>query len=390
MDKISFCIPSKNNLRYLKRAIEYLRKNCDQKDHEILVWVDADDDGTSEYLKSLNDEHLQYWINPGTHPLGIGNAYDYLVSKATHDLVMMYHADMIAGEGLDSAVLQYHKRNTVVCATRIEPPLHPKEECKITEDFGLWPESSDDFPDGFQENKFSYAVLSLKDKFKGKTTPGVFAPWLIHKNDYYTLNGHDPLLNSLAEDNDIFNRMFLAGFTFVQTWEGFVYHLTCRGGQFENASTTADLNKRSEKWLELSHIKTREFIRKWRFAPMSGELKQPIVWNSYDIHAVLVGATLNKKTLSYLSTIEPYFSSINIDEHVAKAYIEQESPNTVFNLHNKFFGKKQDEIVITFNINALNAVLFDNVIAKLSLIIDQITENGVYKYDIFTFNINRF
>lgn len=390
MNNISFCIPSKNNLRYLKRAIEYLRKNCDQKDHEILIWVDKDDDGTSEYLSSLQDEHIRFWVNPSKEPLGIGNAYDYLVSNAKNDLVMMYHADMIAGEGIDTAVLEHHAQNVVVCATRIEPPLHPTELCKITEDFGLWPESVDEVADGFQEKKFSYAVASLKNKFKGKTTPGVFAPWLISKQDYFALGGHDPLLNSLAEDNDIFNRMFLAGFKFVQTWEGLVYHLTCRGGQFETAKTTEDLRNKSQAWLQLSQIKTREFIRKWKYAPMSSELKEPIVWNSYDVHANLTGVVDGPRTISYLQTIEPYFSSITVDNpEVARRYIEQESRNTQYNLHDKFFGNKENSIVVTFNLSALNAPLFSAVIEKLPLIIDQITENGTYKYDIFTFNINR-
>lgn len=390
MNKISFCIPSKNNLRYLKRAIEYLRKNCEHSDHEILVWIDKDDDGTSQYLESLQDANLRFWINNSPTPFGIGNAYDYLVSQATHDLVMMYHADMLAGQGLDTEMLKHHEMGVVVSATRIEPPLHPGEACKITEDFGLWPESSVEVADGFQEQRFAEAVSTYKENFKGQTTPGVFAPWLIHRNDYISVGGHDPRLNSLAEDNDIFNRLCLSNITFVQTWEGLVYHLTCRGGQFENASTTEELKNKSKDWLQLSHLKTREFIRKWKYGPMSSELKEPIVWTSYEVHANIVGTSLDRRMMAFLSSVEPYFSTITVDNpKVAETYVTQESPNTSFDLNDKFFGTPKNELVVTFNLSALNAPLFNAVIEKLPLIIDQITENGTYKYDIFTFNINR-
>jgi hypothetical protein len=46
-------------------------------------------------------------------------------------------------------------------------------------------------------------------------------------------------------------------------------------------------------------------------------------------------------------------------------------------------------LVVTFNLSALNGPLFDAVIKKLPTILDELTENGTYKYDIFTFNINR-
>ena len=45
MDKITFCIPSKNNCRYLKACIPSIRKNAYRKDHDIIVFVDADEDG---------------------------------------------------------------------------------------------------------------------------------------------------------------------------------------------------------------------------------------------------------------------------------------------------------------------------------------------------------
>ena len=55
MKKITFCIPSKNNRRYLEACIPSIRKNCHRKDHDIIVFVDADNDGTVEWLESVKE-----------------------------------------------------------------------------------------------------------------------------------------------------------------------------------------------------------------------------------------------------------------------------------------------------------------------------------------------
>lgn len=381
VNKISFCIPSKNNLRYLKVAISYLRQHCDPS-HEILVWVDKDEDNASEYLQNLNDPNLRYWVNQNPEPFGIGNAYDYLVSHASNDLVMMYHADMIAGADMDIEVLRHHALGTVVCATRIEPPLHPGEPCKITKDFGLWPE--EDVKDGFKVHEFNQKVMEWKTLYADKTTPGVFAPWLIHKLDYQRVGGHDPKLNSLAEDNDIFNRMLLAEITFCQSWSALVYHLTCRGGQFEHASTTEQLGTKSDDWNLLSYQKTREFIRKWGFPPMSGPLKEPIVWPSKRIHAETTGWKLSQDMYILLQFLEPYFASLTIDDlELQQLYIQKEQEHTSCDLGTKFTKATELSAVISFDVARVTNQHLLEVLSRLPLILDQVTEAGLYEFDIF-------
>ena len=41
MEKITFCIPSKDNLKYLKSAITSIKQNS-ILENEILIWVDSD------------------------------------------------------------------------------------------------------------------------------------------------------------------------------------------------------------------------------------------------------------------------------------------------------------------------------------------------------------
>jgi glycosyltransferase involved in cell wall biosynthesis len=388
MHTISFCIPSKNNLRYLKVAVDYLRTNCDNPNHEILVWVDADDDNTSAYLKQLNDSNLRYWVNERSEPFGIGNAYNFLVEQASNELVMMYHTDMIAGKGMDTEVLSYIDAGVVVSATRIEPPLHPTDPAKVTKDFGLWPEEN--VVDGFKREEFLAYVEHLKTFYQDKTTPGIFAPWLIHKNDYLALGGHDERLNSLAEDIDIFNRMALENYTFVQSWRAYVYHLTCRGGQFEYATTTSELQTRSNDWNNLSYIKTREFIRKWGFQPMAGELREPIVWPQIERRAKLTGCDDSRNVYEIIRAIEPYFTELSIDNHtLQQKYITQEQINTSFDLTKKFSSGTSDYPVIYFDVRLLTSTHFTEFIAKLPLVLSTIDEVGTYEYDIFTIHINK-
>jgi len=65
MDKITFCIPSKSNLRYLKTCIPSIRENAYRDDHDIIVFVDSDEDGTIEWLEEVKDKYnLQYYVNP--------------------------------------------------------------------------------------------------------------------------------------------------------------------------------------------------------------------------------------------------------------------------------------------------------------------------------------
>ena len=104
MKKITFCIPSKSNLRYLKTCIPSIRKNAYRDDHEIIVFVDQDEDGTIKWLDEVKDQYnIQYYVNPklGEELFGIGRAYDFCVAKSNTDIFMIFHADMMLGKHAD-------------------------------------------------------------------------------------------------------------------------------------------------------------------------------------------------------------------------------------------------------------------------------------------------
>jgi glycosyltransferase involved in cell wall biosynthesis len=374
MDKITFCIPSKNNLRYLKTCIPSIRKNASRPDHDIIVFVDSDNDGTVDWLHENKDKYnVTYFVNPllGKELYGIGKAYDYCIDKSTTSAFMIFHADMILGKDADLKAWNYLKKGTVVCSTRIEPPLHPNAGEKILMDFGVWPEE-------FKEDLFDQFVE--KELNSSQTTEGIFAPWMMYKEDFNLLGGHDPILKSAREDSDIFNRMLLAGYKFVQSWSSLVYHFTGRGGQFQHGSVGEQKDK---EWQQLMNNSTKEFIRKWGSNVKHTPLMKPIISPKYNI-----GFVIKHCNLQLLDALEPWCDRVYVDKRfeIGRAwdYVEKESEHTHYDLSKRvaFIGNQTptDYEDIVVEIDGRNFSNYDfQIIQQLPEIIKDSGEIGRFQ-----------
>jgi len=395
MKKISFIQPSRNNLKYLQWSYNSIRKNLGYK-HEICWADDFSDDGTWDWMNKImrKDENVQIMRNDGPDRLGHTILYDKLVDMATNDIVMIYHADMYACPNMDVEVLKHLERGKVVSATRIEPPLHPDGPEKILEDFGIEPEE-------FKEQELLTFVYNRLEETKNddfETSSGIFAPWAIYKDDFQAIGGHDPLYAPQSkEDSDIFNRFVLAGYDTIQTWKGFVYHMTCRGSRFKDgamrnpAGQVFMKGRESSEWLAQNLRSTRNFIRKWGHMVKHDEWLKPIVPPKYDIGFVAYNCDKN-----LLRELEPWCSKIYLDfgSDYMSEYRKEEQQDTQFNLDEKIFmygnSKPSDlgnDIIIEFDCRMLNASNFQTIV-NLSEIIQQSGEVGVMEYDIFKFHIN--
>ena len=376
MEKITFCIPSKTNLRYLKTCIPSIRENAYRDDHDIIVFVDSDEDGTVEWLKEVKDKYnIQYYVNPklGKELYGIGMAYDFCIEKSNTDIFMIFHADMMLGKDADLKAFKHLKPKTVVCSTRVEPPLHPNNGEKILEDFGIWPEE-------FQELEFdNYVNQCLSET---KVTEGIFAPWMMYKDEFLALGGHDPIMHSCREDSDVFNRMHLDGFKFIQPWNSLVYHLTGRGaGSFDGDP------ERHKKWQADMNKSTLEFIRKWGQNVNHTPLMKPIVSPKYDI-----GFIVENCNDQLLAALEPWCSNIYVDEgnipSMIDNYITLESPNTSIDLYQKiklFDSEKNNEILVTIDGNKFIQQDFQ-IIQQLSAILQD--SGGVGSFELSNLRID--
>ena len=81
---MTFCIPSKNNLRYVKVAIESIRKNAMRDDHYIHILVDKNDDKCYEWLMENKDENTIVKLNDRGELYGIGEATPVISGVSFH------------------------------------------------------------------------------------------------------------------------------------------------------------------------------------------------------------------------------------------------------------------------------------------------------------------
>ena len=338
MEKITFVIPSRNNLEFLQLAYKSIRDL--KTKHEILVLNDASTDGTQEWMDSLGDNDLIVHNNPGPDRIGIVGMFDKGIEMARTDIIMAFHADMIAAPKLDENILKHLKKGTVVSATRVEPPLHPAGPEKITMNFHIGKECE---ADNFDHKSFTEWCnnIGLKDD---KTTKGIFAPWCMYKEDFLAVGGHDELFAPQSkEDSDLFNRFQLAGYNFIQPWNALVYHFTSRGSRFnKHAGGATGVN--SEEWLYTTTKNMRNFIRKWGTVVQHDQFMGPLISPKYDIGFIVKNGNVN-----ILAGLEPWCSTIYIDPNLIEVYVETEKVNTTMDLSEKikpYDNEKNNEILI--------------------------------------------
>jgi glycosyltransferase involved in cell wall biosynthesis len=374
--KISYCIPTKNNLRYLKGSIRSIKDNSLLK-YEILVYIDADNDGTEEWLKK-NAPEVRYTKNTSTECKGIAYGYNRCIEQATGDVICVFHADMYMGKGFDINLVKHIKPNVVVAATRIEPPLHPAGKEKIIMPFGMYPED-------FDKKAFDEFVDSEKIKNGNVTTSGIFAPWMTYKNNITVIGMHDETLHSYYEDSDIFQRMMLNGCKVVQSWDALVYHFTCRGGQFQDGieKQTSDT-----KFHEMRNRSGRYYIRKWGSWIKNDEYQHPIIPKKYNIGFVLTDVTSE----DFLHFVEPWASNIFVDNMIcAQRYMAKEQLSTNIDLRKRilnhgYIEEINNDILLYFSEKEFMKNGNENaaIIMKLSDILSEgVDDNSEFELGVF-------
>jgi glycosyltransferase involved in cell wall biosynthesis len=367
---ISFIIPSYNNLRHLKNVYESIKKHAPQA--ELVLLDDGSNDGTWEWMKTI--DCIKY---RSEERVGHTILYDKGIELATNEIVGILHADMILGPNYVENVLKHIKPGTVVCGTRIEPPLHPAGKEKIIKDFGM------DF-DSLNVSEFESCCIELQNEFKDQTTKGMFAPWIIYKSDFEAIGGHDPLFAPFPyEDSDIFQRWILAGYELVQSRDAFVYHLTCRGHRW-----TGEIGKDDEYFKNATHKAGRNYIRKWGSWIKNDEYQHPIIPHKYN-----VGFVVSKCNLQLLQALEPWCSTIYIEDTdvLTSHYLDLEQPHTKINLADKIkvigYTLPNNDVTVEFDGTKLTQDSF-NILMQLSEIITESGEIGTFELDIFKITIN--
>jgi len=314
---ISFIIPSYNNLQHLKNVYASIQKHAPEV--EVILLDDGSTDGTWDWMQEKYKEDENLVILRIDERVGHTILYDKGIELATNDMVGILHADMIIGPNYIENLVKHIQPGKVVCATRIEPPLHPEGPEKIIQDFGM------DF-DTLNIDAFEQFALKMQKKHNNETTRGMFAPWILYKKDFEAIGGHDPLFAPFPyEDSDIFQRWILAGYEMIQSRDAFVYHLTCRGHRWNE-----QVGQDDAYYKIASHRAARNYIRKWGSWIRNDEYQHPVIIPKYNI-----GIQVTHCNSELLTALEPWCDRIYIDDEMqvlTTHYMDSEQPNTSFDL----------------------------------------------------------
>ena len=363
-------IPSYNTLYHLKNTYQSLKKYAPEVG--IIIIDDASEDGTSDWLlKEVKDDKVQAIIS--RERKGHTYWYDEGMRLAKTDIVSILHSDMIIGPKYFENMLKHLQKGKVVCATRIEPPIHPPGKEKIVMNFG-------DDHDNFMWEAFEEFVIREASSEKDNSTKGIFAPWMLYKEDHFAIGGHDQRFAPYGyEDSDIFNRWILAGYKMIQSRDSLCYHMTCRGHRWNKGVG-----------IENSDYKTtmdrcrREFLRKWGDWIQNDPYQFPIINPKYDFGFIVKNST----DVQLIEFLETWCNTIYVDNS-RDEYINLEQANTIINLSEKvlpYDNEKNNEILVSIDGNNFTQQDYQ-IITQLPQIIKQSGQIGEFQLGNLFINI---
>ena len=314
--EVTVIIPSYNTLEHLKNTYQSLKKYAPEV--QIIIIDDASEDNTRDWLFGIVNTDDRLTFIPTKERKGHTYWYDEGMRRAKTDIVSILHSDMIIGPGYFENMLKHLNKGKVVCATRIEPPIHPAGKEKIVRDFG-------DEADNFKWDAFEKFVETETTQQSNVTTKGIFAPWMLYKEDHLSIGGHDQRFTPYGyEDSDIFNRWILAGYEMIQSRDALVYHMTCRGHRWNKG-----VGIENSDYKETMDRCRREFIRKWGDWIQNDEFQFPIINPKYNR-----GIILKNGSKELLEALEPWADTLYTDVEYGE-YIEKEQHRTVTSLWNR-------------------------------------------------------
>jgi glycosyltransferase involved in cell wall biosynthesis len=366
---ITIVVPSYNNLDYLKLLYQSVRDVS--TDVELVIYSDGSTDGTKEWLDTLTDSNAMTMHYD--ERVGHTFLYDWGFEKSERAIIGILHADMVVHKNFFSNILKHINEGVAVSGTCVEPPLHPPGGEKHIFDAGM-------YPNDFNMDRFNGFCEGLDiDSVKH----GIFAPWFLLREEYKERIGtHDAMFAPYGyEDADLFTRMALKQFTFIQSRDALVYHFTQRGHKW-----TKGVGIENDGYKEQMNHTRREYVRKFGTDPLFDTDHAPTPAPKYDIGFVIQNG--NKVIMQYL---EPYCSTLYIDykEGELEAYVAQE--HSTYNITDRikpFGAEKMNDILVSFDANKLTQHSV-NVLMQLPLIIQDTNDTGTFEYDIFTIHINK-
>jgi GT2 family glycosyltransferase len=311
MKSISFVTNTSVNTRdHVELLMKSLHDNLDGKEHEIIVFVDSDNEDVYGYLKSIKKDFFDLKIvTHNVKPcIGYARNNNILVDIAKHDIVSYLQSDMVIGPHYDTNILSELEDGCILSATRIEPPLHGYSDYTITEDFGTDPTK-------FNMDKWNTYSESVKSN---RAAEYFFAPITFYKKVWQSIGGYDTRFRRSREDSDLVQRCIHAGIKLIQTWQANVYHFTCTSSRGKNwfDPNNEEAKKRVELQQTADGIELRRFLQKWN-GFNHGDAKL----DKFDVDLVIKDQ--NRINPMFIAQLEPFFSRVWLGSQTEKEAVIQ-------------------------------------------------------------------
>ena len=397
MKPISFCINTAvNELDYIKLLFKSLNDNLSTLKHEIIAFIDSDNQGTLEWLIEQKSIFPNLKILKNHLPICYGYARNIneMFKFASNDIVSYLQSDMVISKDYDVYISKHIENNMILSSTRIEPPLHGHGLEKHTFDFGVNP----------KEFKYNMFLDWCEHNREDRKTNYFFAPFTLYKDVWNNIGGHDTQFRRSREDSDVLNRLVLSGVEIVQTWEALVYHFTCvssRGKDWHNKSNKkaqdrailqnhadiVEMSRINKKWGGFSHGNPNKY-----YYSINSEIN--IDNNSFTtfkgVSSFFNTNYINKSSFynEFINQGEHYYANklFNISDKHWEEYSYMYNTNNIEDYVD--LGDAKGDILIKFNLSNINQNNFNNFIYNLQHIIHEY-EPGEYEYDGFTIIINK-
>ena len=362
---ISLLIGLKNNLDY---NIHFYNTTRELYPNVELCFVSyGSEDGTHEWLDSLNDENVKYFYSDEQKTFS--DTFNKAAELATKDYVAYLHNDIVLAPNFLENIEKHVGENNIVAYTTIEPPIFAGHERpgKIIHDLG-------DSLETFSKEGLYKFVEEKQKQYQDKTESGITFFMCMPREKLLDIGGLDNLYNPMfCEDDDLIYRWELLGMNCITSLDAICYHFVSKTSRFseEYQNRTQQIEIKSN----------RNYIRKWGTRAKAPKYNVGIVVDN--CNSQLIGA------LEIFSE-NIYVGGVDIDS-IVQNYILNEQPKTKFDLSKKIKGineEKSEEILVTIDGSKITQQDYQ-MLTQLSEIIKDSGEIGEFELGNLKVKINK-
>ncbi len=362
---ISLLIGLKNNLDY---NIHFYNTTRELYPNVELCFVSyGSEDGTHEWLDSLNDENVKYFYSDEQKTFS--DTFNKAAELATKDYVAYLHNDIVLAPNFLENIEKHVGENNIVAYTTIEPPIFAGHERpgKIIHNLG-------DSLETFSKDGLYKFVEEKQKQYQDKTEPGITFFMCMPREQLLDIGGLDNLYNPMfCEDDDLIYRWELLGMNCITSLDAICYHFVSKTSRFseEYQNRTQQIEIKSN----------RNYIRKWGTRAKAPKYNVGIVVDNCN-HQLIGALEIFSENI--------YVGGDDIDV-IVQNYILNEQPKTKFDLSKKIKGineEKSEEILVT--IDGSNITQQDyQMLTQLSEIIKDNGEIGEFELGNLKVKINK-